>query len=84
MTGIGPGAGETQALTVTATSGNTTLIPNGNVRMEAMGLESRKPTAEESRHSEAKLAGTRGDDRGARMSDLFWTLVNTTEFSWNH
>ena len=44
----------------------------------------RKPTPEELRHFQAKLAGTRGDARGSRLSDLFWTLVNATEFSWNH
>jgi hypothetical protein len=44
----------------------------------------RKPTAEELAHFEAKLAGTKGDPRGEQMSDLFWTLVNATEFSWNH
>jgi hypothetical protein len=44
----------------------------------------RKPTPEESAHFEATLAGTRGKPRGERMSDLFWTLVNATEFSWNH
>ncbi|GAC1475489.1 MAG: hypothetical protein NVSMB9_28150 [Isosphaeraceae bacterium] len=44
----------------------------------------RQPTAEESRHFEAKLAGSRGDDRAAKMSDLFWVLINSTEFSWNH
>lgn len=45
---------------------------------------SRKPTPEELRHFQAKLAGTRGDVRARRLSDLFWTLVNATEFSWNH
>ncbi len=54
------------------------------VEIAYMTILSRKPTDEESRHFEAKLAGTRGDNRGARMSDLFWTLVNSTEFSWNH
>ena len=44
----------------------------------------REPTPEESRHFEAKLAGTRGDKRGRCMSDLVWTLINSTEFSWNH
>jgi hypothetical protein len=54
------------------------------VEIAYLAVLTRKPTAEESRHFEAKLAGTRGDERGARMSDLYWTLVNSTEFSWNH
>ena len=44
----------------------------------------RSPTAEESRHFAAKLAGSKGEERGRRMSDLMWSLVNVTEFSWNH
>lgn len=44
----------------------------------------RRPTAEEARHFEARLGGSRGKERSARMSDLYWSLVNSTEFSWNH
>ena len=44
----------------------------------------RKPTVEELAHFEARLAGSKGDTRAERMSDAFWTLVNATEFSWNH
>lgn len=44
----------------------------------------RRPTPAESRHFESRLSGTRGDARGQKMSDLVWTLVNSTEFSWNH
>ena len=32
----------------------------------------------------ARLAGTSGKERKQRLSDLYWTLLNTTEFSWNH
>lgn len=45
---------------------------------------SRVPTPEERRHFLARLAGSKGDKRGERMSDLLWSLVNSTEFSWNH
>ncbi len=54
------------------------------VEVAYLTLLSRKPTVEESRHFTTKLQGTTGDARGERMSDLFWTLVNATEFSWNH
>ncbi|MDB5308970.1 MAG: N-acyl-D-glutamate deacylase [Gemmataceae bacterium] len=40
-----------------------TLIPNGNVRMEAMGLDSRKPTAAELRHMRQLVR--EGMDQGA-------------------
>ncbi|MGE3821754.1 MAG: DUF1549 domain-containing protein [Isosphaeraceae bacterium] len=45
---------------------------------------SRVPTAEEYAHFEASLRGSRGDERGRRLADLMWTLINVTEFSWNH
>jgi len=44
----------------------------------------RRPTAEESAYFTAKLAGATGDDRKNKVTDLYWTLLNTTEFSWNH
>lgn len=44
----------------------------------------RRPTAEESMHFAGKLAGTSGHEREDRLADLCWTLINTTEFSWNH
>ena len=44
----------------------------------------RRPTLEESAHFAARLASTSGDERKQRLSDLYWTLVNSTEFSWNH
>jgi hypothetical protein len=60
--------------------------PTDRAAVEVLYLTTltREPTAEESRHFEAGLAGTSGKERGARMSDLAWTLVNATEFSWNH
>ncbi len=44
----------------------------------------RAPTPDESRHFEARLAGSRGKPRGKILTDLIWTLINSTEFSWNH
>ena len=44
----------------------------------------RRPTPEEESHFVGRLSGTRKDDRKNRVSDLFWALINTTEFSWNH
>lgn len=45
---------------------------------------SRRPSAGESAHFAKALAGTTGTARKERVSDLFWSLVNATEFSWNH
>ena len=44
----------------------------------------RRPTAEETAHFEQLLAGKEGDNRAAVIEDLFWTLFNSTEYSWNH
>ncbi len=49
-----------------------------------LAVLTRRPSPEESTHFTGRLAGTSGDDRKQRLSDLYWTLVNSTEFSWNH
>jgi hypothetical protein len=49
-----------------------------------LAVLTRKPIAEELAHFESRLAGSKGKDRSARMEDLYWTLLNSTEFSWNH
>jgi hypothetical protein len=35
-------------------------------------------------HFAARLAGSTGDARIAVLEDIFWVLLNSTEFSWNH
>ncbi|MFO1092075.1 MAG: DUF1549 domain-containing protein [Planctomycetaceae bacterium] len=44
----------------------------------------RRPTAAEADFFVNQLNEARGKQRGAAMQDLFWTLFNATEFSWNH
>lgn len=44
----------------------------------------RRPTAAEAEHFEARLAGTKSNERSRRMEDIFWALINSTEFAWNH
>jgi hypothetical protein len=62
------------------------LAPSDRTAVELAYLTilTRRPTAEESAHFTAKLAGTRGAVRNQRMTDIAWTLINATEFSWNH
>lgn len=62
------------------------LAPTDRAAVEVAYLTvlTRRPTLEESAHFDARLAGTRGDERSQRMTDLFWALLNATEFSWNH
>jgi hypothetical protein len=63
-----------------------TLAPSDRAAVDLAYLTilTRRPTAEESAHFTAKLADTRGAVRNQRLTDLAWTLINATEFSWNH
>jgi hypothetical protein len=62
------------------------LAPDDRKAVEVAYLATltRRPTPEEAAHFEARLAGTRGDDRKQRVTDLIWALLNSTEFSWDH
>jgi Protein of unknown function (DUF1553)/Protein of unknown function (DUF1549) len=61
------------------------LAPNDPSAVESAYLAAltRRPTPEEAAHFEAALAKNH-DQRGERIQDLFWALINSTEFSWNH
>jgi hypothetical protein len=62
------------------------LAPSDAKAVESayLAVLTRRPTAEEARHFENRLSGLQGDERKRRLSDLYWTLINSTEFSWNH
>ena len=44
----------------------------------------RLPTAEELEHFETRFADHEDNDRVRLLEDLWWSLLNSTEFSWNH
>ncbi len=44
----------------------------------------RRPTPDEREHFVERLENGAGVKRSELMEDLFWTLINSTEFSWNH
>ncbi|HUE74349.1 MAG TPA: DUF1553 domain-containing protein [Pirellulaceae bacterium] len=44
----------------------------------------RRPTAAEQRHFTERLSDREERNRAAAMEDLYWVLLNGTEFSWNH
>ena len=71
---------------LSASSSIAGLAPDDRKAVEVAYLVvlTRRPTPEESAHFAGRLAGTTGDERKQRLSDLCWTLLNTTEFSWNH
>src|SRR5439155_19248574 len=49
-----------------------------------LSVLTRRPTPKERDHFAAKLTGTTGDARKRILADLYWTLFNSTELSWNH
>jgi hypothetical protein len=61
------------------------LAPNHERAVETAYLTvlTRRPTQEESRHFVTRLAEP-GEGGAARLEDLCWTLLNSTEFCWNH
>ena len=44
----------------------------------------RQPSSAESSYFKDRLKDTTGGRRMSSLEDLFWALLNTTEFSWNH
>ncbi len=70
----------------TAASQIADLAPNDDKAVQAafLAVLTRRPIGEESSHFTARLQGSSGKERKARLTDLYWSLLNTTEFSWNH
>ena len=63
------------------------LAPDNATAVEAayLSIFTRRPTPAESTHFITLLAATKStSSRSNAMSDLYWTLMNATEFSWNH
>ncbi len=62
------------------------LAPNDEKAVETSYLTvlSRLPSDAERAHFVKLLDGKSGDERQAALEDLYWVLVNSTEFSWNH
>jgi hypothetical protein len=54
------------------------------VESSFLAVLSRRPTEEEAALFASRLRDTQGERRTDRLSDLYWTLLNSTEFSWNH
>ena len=64
------------------------VAPDDDVAVETAYLSvlTRRPTPVEKAHFVDRLRDPSGQHgkRLHRMGDLFWTLMNSTEFSWNH
>jgi hypothetical protein len=70
----------------TAASQIAELAPDDDKAVLAAFLTAltRRPNNEESKHFATRLTASSGKERKAQLADLFWSLLNTTEFSWNH
>lgn len=58
--------------------------PAKQVEAAYLATLTRRPTAAESQHFVARLKDREERSRTQTLEDLYWTLVNSTEFSWNH
>lgn len=63
------------------------LAPTDEKAVETayLAVLTRRPTPDEARHFVAELADKADPrSRNQRLEDLYWCLLNSTEFSWNH
>jgi hypothetical protein len=58
--------------------------PDKQIEAAYLAVLTRRPTAEESKHFAERMKSKKDRNRAAALEDLYWTLVNSTEFSWNH
>ncbi len=54
------------------------------VEIAYLTVFSRLPSNRELDHFHKTLQQSTGSERSNHMNDLFWVLLNSTEFSWNH
>jgi hypothetical protein len=63
------------------------LAPTDEKAVETayLAVLTRRATPDESRYFVAELADVADKrSRNQRLEDLYWCLLNSTEFSWNH
>ncbi len=73
-------------LVMNAATRIATLVSDNQKAVEAAFLATlnRPPAPQEAVVFIDALAGKTGDDRNRAMSDIYWAIWNSTEFSWNH
>ncbi|MDP6443949.1 MAG: DUF1553 domain-containing protein, partial [Pirellulaceae bacterium] len=79
-------AAKTKAELFNASNRIATLAASDKQAVETafLAVLSRRPADSEYEHFIDDLGGVKGNLRSQRLEDLFWTLINCTEFSWNH
>jgi len=58
--------------------------PEKQVEAAYLAILTRRPTANEQTHFVMRIQENGKRQRGQDVEDLYWTLANSTEFSWNH
>jgi hypothetical protein len=58
--------------------------PEKQIEAAYLAILTRRPSAEELAHFKSRLADREGRNRQQALEDLYWALVNSTEFTWNH
>ncbi|MBL9139534.1 MAG: DUF1549 domain-containing protein [Verrucomicrobiales bacterium] len=58
--------------------------PSAAVEAAYLAVLTRRPSPEESRHFVDRLENDAKVSRAHHLEDLYWTLINSTEFAWNH
>jgi hypothetical protein len=79
----------TENIVTNAATRIVTITPDAEAAIDAayLAVLTRRATSEEKAVFVPRLAaarGPRGRDRREVLEDLYWVLVNSTEFSWNH
>jgi hypothetical protein len=76
----------TESLVTNAATRIVTVTPKAEAAIDAayLAVLTRRPTAEEREVFVPRLAAARGPARRVVLEDLYWVLMNSTEFSWNH
>jgi uncharacterized protein DUF1549/uncharacterized protein DUF1553 len=58
--------------------------PEKQIEAAYLAILTRRPTTDEMQHFVARLSDREDRNRQQALEDLYWTLLNSTEFSWNH
>ncbi|MCA9205035.1 MAG: DUF1553 domain-containing protein [Planctomycetales bacterium] len=69
-----------------AASRIATLAPTDEKAVETayLAVLSRRPSSDELGHFVGHIQDKKGAERQRCLEDLYWVLLNSTEFSWNH
>ncbi len=75
-----------ESLPFNASTRIAALAPDDATAVETayLAVLTRRPTDTEMKHFAGRLDGAKKTERNRRMEDIFWTLLNSSEFSWNH